>query len=185
MLDSDTRRDVNFRSPRYWVGRTEAWCWHCRELTPLLSLALPPGHFALDEEAGGTADVDGVADTVDAADAARDGTSDAWSVVDGAAFLFYVEHLPPEVRERLARINRHYRPVFSEPTAGNYWANHCKHCEALLEDHELFCEPDGAFLPTSEAAAAAIHLLSVEEPFEAVAGGHAVEPQFFDSLGRS
>jgi hypothetical protein len=64
---------------------------------------------------------------------------------------------------------------------GSYWANHCERCGALQEDHELFCEPEGAFLPTSPAAAATIELLSVHECLEAGAAGYAIDPAFIAS----
>ncbi len=51
----------------------------------------------------------------------------------------------------------------------------------MLDDHDLFCEPEGAFLPTSHARAAAIQLLRIDEPLEAAAAGYACDPQFFES----
>jgi hypothetical protein len=49
----------------------------------------------------------------------------------------------------------------------------------LLDDYELHCEPDGAFMPCGEAEAGNILLLQIDEPFEAVAAGCALEPEFF------
>ncbi len=51
----------------------------------------------------------------------------------------------------------------------------------MLDDHDLFCEPEGAFLPTSQAQAAAIQLVRIDEPLEAAAAGYACDPQFFES----
>jgi len=42
---------------------------------------------------------------------------------------------------------------------------------AEQDDFELFCEPEGAFSPTSKEAAALIRLHEVSEPFEAEAAG--------------
>jgi hypothetical protein len=53
-----------------------------------------------------------------------------------------------------------------------------------LDDHELFCEPEGAFLPTSESTAAAIHLVLVDEPFETSAAGYSYEPPLLDAMIR-
>jgi hypothetical protein len=62
--------------------------------------------------------------------------------------------------------------------------NHCARCRALQGDHFLHCEPDGAFMPATAAAAAAIVLLEIHEPFEASAAGYAYEPDYFDSMRR-
>jgi len=66
----------------------------------------------------------------------------------------------------------------------SYWANHCEQCGNLLGDHDLHCEPEGAFMPTSEAAAKAIQLLRFDAPFAAAAVGYACEPQFFSSMNK-
>ena len=44
---------------------------------------------------------------------------------------------------------------------------------------------DGAFMPSSEAAAANIHILQIQEPFQAVAAGYALEPEFFGFMRKS
>ena len=69
-----------------------------------------------------------------------------------------------------------YRPAVSPATQGCSWANHCEHCGSVQEDHDLFCEPEGAFLPVDAASASAIELTRIEEPFAAVAGGYAYDP---------
>jgi len=63
--------------------------------------------------------------------------------------------------------------------------HYCEHCGTLLGDHELHCEPEGAFMPSSEAAAANIHLLQIPEPFQAVAAGYTFEPEFFGFMRKS
>jgi hypothetical protein len=52
----------------------------------------------------------------------------------------------------------------------------------LLDDHELHCEPEGAFQPSSAADAARILLFQISEPLEAAAGGYAIEPEFFGCM---
>jgi hypothetical protein len=85
----------------------------------------------------------------------------------------------------LNQLSQFFRLAHSAATLSSYWANHCEHCGTLLGDHELHCEPDGAFTPSSEAAAANIHLLRIQEPFEAVAAGYAFEPEFFGFMRKS
>jgi hypothetical protein len=151
--------DANVRSQTYYVARTDTRCRHCGELTHLIALAMPCNHETLD------------ADTEFGAN--------AWQRTNANAFIFYVEHLPGAVQDRLIQLSQVFRLGYSAATLNSYWANHCEHCGTLLGDHELHCEPDGAFMPSSEAVAANIQLLQILEPFEAVAAGYALEPEFF------
>jgi len=154
--------DLNYRSPRYSVARADARCRYCGRLTRILALALPADHETLDTET-------------------NDG-SDAWYPAGANAFLFYVAYLPEAVQRRLFQVSPTFRPAHSEATANSYWANHCEHCDSRLADHELHCEPDGAFTPCSETEAAGIELLQIEEPFEAAAAGCTLEPEFFQFM---
>jgi hypothetical protein len=160
---------VNFRSSRYFLAHTVGVCWHCNALTSLFALALPPGHEALDLD-----DDAPIGETPE----------DTWNVASHGAFLFYVEYLPDGVRRRVNGFAPSYRLGRSDAVEGFHWANHCERCDSLLDDHELFCEPEGAFLPTSEASAGLIHLLAVDEGFEAAVAGYAYEPQFFDAMSK-
>ena len=163
---------ANVRSQSYFVARTSVRCPHCGLPTRLLALAMPHNHETLDE---------------DAQDDAGDGAElspETWQQAGTNAFLFFVEHLSDAVRDRLNRLSPLFRPAHSAATLNSYWANHCEHCGRLIGDHELHCEP-GAFMPSSEAAAANIELVRIPEPFEAVAAGYAMEPEFFASMRKS
>ena len=107
-----------------------------------------------------------------------------WSVAAHNAFLFYVDFLPEIICSRLQQLAQWYRFGQSRATESSHWANHCERCDSLLDDHELFCEPEGAFLPANEASAALIHLLPIDESIEAAAAGYAYEPAFFDAMSR-
>ena len=163
---------ANVRSQSYYVARTNVRCWHCGSSTSLLALAVPDDHETLDEDTQAAADGGGPA-------------ADAWHPANAHAFLFYVVSLPDGVRGRLNQLSRFFRLAHSAVTSSSYWANHCEHCGTLLGDHELHCEPDGAFMPSSEAAAANIHILKIREPFQAVAAGYALEPEFFGFMRKS
>ena len=161
------RNDINIRSPRFLLARTVGTCWHCRATIPLFALAVPPGHMVLEPD-----------------DEAQDEETavDTWRIAAVSAFLFYVEYLPAAVQNRLKQVTQSYRLGDCAVVAGSHWANHCEHCGSLLDDHELFCEPDGAFLPTDESRARIIHLVPIDEAFEADAAGYAYEPDFFDAM---
>jgi hypothetical protein len=197
--------DANVRSQTYYVARTSLRCWHCGMSTRLLALAMPQDHETLDADtqgevevvAGAGAEVEGEveagAGTETGADAEvgvenevetdaeghDESAPDDWQRANLNAFIFYVQHLPDDVQDRLSQLSQFFRLAHSDATQNSYWANHCEHCGTLLGDHELYCEPDGAFLPSSEAAAAGIQLLQIPEPFEAAAAGYAFEPEFF------
>jgi hypothetical protein len=156
--------DPSVRSPAYYVARASAPCPDCGLTTRLLALALPQLHEVLDADA--------------------DDVKDEWQRTDANAFLFYVAWVSEDVMRRLERLSRFYRPARSAATHDTYWANHCEHCATLLDDHGLHCEPDGAFSPSSEAAAANIELLTIDEPFEAAASGYTLEPEFFGAIPR-
>jgi hypothetical protein len=163
---------ANVRSPSYFVARTSVRCPHCSLPTRLLALALPHDHETLNEDAQD-----------DDEDSAQR-LPEAWQRAGVNAFLFYVERLPKGVRHRLNQLSRLFHPAHSAATLNTYWANHCEHCGRVLDDHELHCEP-GAFMASSEAAAANIELVRIPEPFAAVAAGYAMEPEFFACMRES
>ena len=171
MSATQSAPDINVRSQTYYVARTAVPCSHCGLSTQLLALAMPHHHETLH--------VDIRADADDRPDL------DTWQRADLSAFLFYVEYLPDEVQGRLSQLSQFFRKAYSAVTSSSYWANHCEHCRTLLADHELHCEPDGAFMPSTEVAAANIQLLQIHEPFEAVAAGYAFESEFFRSMRAS
>jgi hypothetical protein len=158
MVDLQQPDPVNIRSSNYYIARTDTQCWHCGRWTPVLALAVPEGHLALDTEAE---------------------ELNAWQSVGVSAFLFYVVDLPDGVQRRVAQLCPEFRVAHGDAAQISYWANHCEHCDSLLGDHELHCEPDGGFMPCSEPEAARIWLLRIGDAFEAAAAGYAPEPEFF------
>jgi hypothetical protein len=179
--------EINIRSTRYYIVRTVSTCWHCGSPTALVAIAVPPGHETLD------VDDDASDEGSDGETLHREHPAAAWSAADHNAFLFYVDFLPAAVLERINQYQPGYRPLDAAAAAaapaagggpGSYWANHCEKCGCQLDDHELFCEPEGAFLPTSELTAAAIQLVLVDEPFETSAAGYSYEPPLFDAMIR-
>jgi hypothetical protein len=170
MADSNSNASINVRSHSYWIAHAAGECSSCRAETRLVALALPPQHQSL------ALDWDIEKDEL---------VAYTWETAEWSAFLFYVEYLPEKIRRRMQAAAEGYRFAFSERTQGSYWANHCAACGALLEDHDLFCEPDGAFLPTTAAGAAVVALERVDEALEAGAAGYACDPQFLASMAKS
>jgi hypothetical protein len=153
----------DFRATSFIAATTRVQCSHCGRVTGVLALAVPPNHEVLDAE---TSDEEGT-----------------WQPVAARAFLFYVSHLSEPVLRRVLALCPTYREAYSEVTWNSYWANHCEHCDSLLPDHELHCEP-GVFMPINESEAANIELLTIDEPFEAEAAGYALEPEHFQFMQR-
>jgi hypothetical protein len=160
MSEIELMRDANIRSQSYFIATATTRCWHCGLSTRVLALAVPGGHKTMGES----------------------GRADAWDRSSGDAFLFYVEQVSDSVRKRLAAASPFFHVSMSTTTLNSYWASHCENCGTLLEDHELHCEPDGAFAPSNEQAATCIRLLQVHEPFEAVSAGYAPEPEFLSFM---
>ncbi|MDP9014492.1 MAG: hypothetical protein M3O41_17895 [Pseudomonadota bacterium] len=167
MSQAGESNGINIRSPSFFLARTVGTCGHCRRPTSLFALAVPPGHRTLELDHDGEAE---------------DLASDAWLLADHCAFLFHIEFLPTAVQVRVKQLTQSDRFGFSDAATGALWGNHCDQCDSFLNDEELFCEPEGAFLPTSESSAGLIHLLRIDEEFEATAAGYAFEPPFFDAM---
>ena len=163
----------NVRSRTYRVACASAYCGHCAALTRVLSLVVPPGHEILEDDP--SVGTDGGTESLDA----------GWQHGSTSAILFYLEDLSTGVCGHLQALSRSFRLAYSTVTLNSYWANHCEKCGSLLEDHELHCEPGAAFQPISAADAANIVLIQIQEPLEAAAGGYAIEPEFFGSMGKS
>jgi hypothetical protein len=109
-------------------------------------------------------------------------TEERWISEDAAALLFYVERLSKEAGELLMELAPQFWIDHSTPVDRSYCVNHCQHCGTIQEDHNLHCEPDAAFLPTSVAAAEQIHAVSVQMPFLARAGGISELPSFLSPM---
>lgn len=159
--------DLNVRSDSYWIAHTVGECSRCCAATRIVALALPPGHESL---------------TLEWATDRHECVGYVWESVASRAFLFYVEHLSESVQRRLREFSRSYRRARGTDTFGPYWANHCEHCGTVMDDHHLFCEPGGAFLPATPENARAVKLARIAESLEAGAVGYACEPHFFESM---
>ena len=159
----------NVRSTRYFVASTTVQCWHCARATEVVALGVPAGHELADfpGEEGHPAD---------------DPSAPAWEPSDLSAILFFVRDLKEPARRRLQQASGGFRLAYSAATFDSYWANHCAHCGELLDDHELHCEPNIAFVAADPARARAVRLARVDEGVEAAADGYAIEPQFFDLM---
>jgi len=156
---------INNRAPSYFIACGLQRCGHCRKLTPVVGLVLPAGHETLE---------------VDADVALGALANDAWETAEVGAILFDVEYLPEAVENRLRQLSQHYRADRGEATERLSWTNHCAFCGAPQADVELYCEPEGAFMPISPEAAAKIQLYEVREAFEAQSAGYAYAPEFLE-----
>lgn len=171
MIDPLSSVEANVRAPRYFIARTRRVCGHCNVPTYLFALALPQDHETLE--------VEEAAENVGAIDA---GAAGVWVPANRPALIFHVEFLNEEVVARLDSLTNSFRLAQQESVAEPSWTNHCEACGSRFDDQELFCEPGEAFFPSNEPGAAAIRLLSIEEPLEAAAGGYSVDPNFFHAM---
>ena len=147
---------ANLRAAAYYIARTWTACPHCGLATLLTALAVSAGHEIRDDE------------------------SDDWEPVEAHAFSFYIAAVSVPVHRQLRKHAPDFRFICDEATGDAGWANHCEHCCLPIDDDLLHIEPGGhGFVPCSEDQAATVSLLKVDEPFEALAAGYAVEPEFF------
>lgn len=162
MSGSANASNINIRSSGYFIACGTVTCGRCRASTLVIGLGLPPAHETLSTNA-------------------EDGESapDSWEDATCNALVFYIEYLPDAVQRQLTSFSPWYRFDHGARSQESYWANHCEKCGSLLDDQEIFCEPEGPFLPTSEASAAGIQIFWIDEPIEAAAAGYALDPQFF------
>lgn len=160
---------VNSRSQTFIIAQATQCCASCGMRTAVIGIVLPVGHEVLEIDS-------------DAHVGMR--ATDVWEVAEAAAALFYVEHIPEGVLSRLRQLSQHYHMGSSDAAEESYWMNHCSFCGVGQDDFELYCEPEGAFMPISAEAAASIRLCEVNEPFVAQAAGYAYAPEFFDQAQR-
>jgi hypothetical protein len=148
--------ETNIRAAAFFLAQSVAACGRCSQPSSAFSFGLLPGHQRQVDE--------------------------RWESVDTSVLLFYIDYLPPEVIFVAQELTPHYQLDYSPLTATEYWLNHCQHCGALLEDHDLHCEPDGAFLPLNTREAERILLVEFREPFSARARGWSDNLLFFASM---
>ena len=74
-----------------------------------------------------------------------------------------VEQIPQRLQTLIDKKYLNYYMDYSKTAESYYFMNHCEHCEAKLGDFFLHCEPDGAFFPTTEAAAKEKKLIELED----------------------
>lgn len=163
--------DFNLCADNYLIAITEGTCGSCGRATRLIGLILPAGAEVLGEEA--------MTDPVGEPQPA------SWERSSGATLLFYILTLPPQASRHLWRIAPAYRLADGGETEFAYWANHCEHCDGRFDDQDLFCEFDGAFVPTNSAAAAKIELKRICEPIAVLTAGAACDPPYLSHMCES
>jgi hypothetical protein len=141
---------MRIRADRYAIASASARCPVCGQWTQVVALVAPEFHERSVE--GG------------------------WEIVAERASLFYVTQLSAVVRHRLASLSPWYRQAHAGPQAS--FVNHCERCAHPLEDHDLHCEPGGAFQPQTPADARGIAVWSIDEALDAEAGGVGHDPAF-------
>jgi len=159
------QHDINSRSQIYFIARGWQRCECCRNMTSVVGLLVPAGHETLETDARTESDRS---------------AAEVWERADHEAILFDVEYLPRAIQNRLRQVAPHYRVSGANAAGRSNWVNHCSCCGAQQADFDLFCEPEGAFVPISPAAAAQIRLITVHEPFEAHASGYGHAPEFLE-----
>lgn len=158
---------INIRAARYFIAESAKACWKCGGSTRVYGFLLPAGH-----------------ETVNDAGSDDDAVTVEWVAIDEPTIIHYVDCLPIAVQSRIATLTHHYRLDFSQTTQSSYWMNHCEHCGMKQGDFEMYCEPQGAFLPLYKYEAEQITVHLVHEPFEASCGGFSYGIEWFEYMRR-
>ncbi|WP_237385429.1 DUF5710 domain-containing protein [Xenorhabdus sp. Sc-CR9] len=132
----------NVHAEYWYLAQTRTTCPHCQAHTTVTAFMLPTGHKMLEE--------------ID---------DDDYTEQDNPAFVFYIADIPTAVRNVLSGFPHTLRKVVGQRIRREHWINHCEHCDAPLDDADLFAEVGGAFFPSSGKDAAAIQLHRINEPF--------------------
>jgi hypothetical protein len=157
--------DANFRASYCYLLDAMTPCLRCGFQTAVYALALPAAHQWLysDDESG------------------QAGT---WQSANAPAVLLHVEELSSAVAIRLRELAPRYRLGFSPASGASRWVNHCDHCDEPLEDDDLHCEPEAAFMPISPEAAHSIRLTEVRHPLEVSAADCASDAIWLSHVTR-
>jgi hypothetical protein len=156
--------NANYKASHFYLLCTKHACRQCGLLTRVFALAMPASHQSLywddDNE-----------------------LADVWQPAEVPTVLYHVTALTAAVSLRLQELAPRYR---MSPNASNNarWTNHCDHCHERLDDDDLHCELEAAFMPTSIEAARAIHLIEVLEPIQVNATDSALDAQWLPDVSR-
>jgi hypothetical protein len=133
--------------------------------TPVFALAVPAPHQFLhpDDE---------------------DERVEVWHSANTPAVLLHIEALNSATAIRLRDLAPGYQSSPAPASGVSRWINHCNHCDGTLEDDELHCEPEAAFMPVSPKAAHRIRLTEVFHPLQVNAADSAPDATWLDYAAR-
>jgi Domain of unknown function (DUF5710) len=151
--------EPNIKATYYYIAETKNICWKCSQVTRVFGLLLPPDHEEFEE--------------------------DEWERRNYRTLIHFVTYIPDAVQARMAGFTKHYRVDFSKTADGSYWMNHCEHCGAKQGDFPMYNEPEGAFFPIDERAAALISLHRVDEPIAAKCDSLSIDVSFFEDMRKA
>ena len=145
----------NMRAPFWYLAVSTRACWHCKAISHVFAIMLPPGNevlTAVEDESG-----DACAD---------DAVDDCWKESEDSTLLSYITDVPESVAAQLRQRAPRYHADSSQTIQSTYWMNHCEHCKAKLGDFETV-EEVGTF-------DGQVELAQIDEPFAAACGGHTL-----------
>jgi len=157
----------NIRASSYFVLRAAHRCDACGSVSPVIALAVPPGHESTE------ADLE-----LDDADADSPGLDPQafrdwlfapvqWQTIPGPAMISSTRALAPGVAQTLSALAPGYRP---NPERSGEWSNFCEHCDKPIWDGALYPTTGQAFCPGGPEAAAQVSAQQVDAPFAAFYG---------------
>jgi len=88
------------------------------------------------------------------------------------AIISDIVEIPPNILAEISSHNSYFRLRDARYSDSMVFANSCPHCDEMVDDFYIICEPDGPFMPMNKREARKLKLveLPIKEPFEIGAG---------------
>lgn len=142
----DTKKISLIAKAPFWLGVAQKTCWKCGNTTEVIAFA--SNNFL----------------TYDYSDDDHD--SQEWSIQDYFSFFSMPNYIEKEIIDIIHSRYPFFKLGFSKTINGKYWANHCKHCDALQGDFFMHEEPGGEFSPVDMNGYKAITLWEIPYQFD-------------------
>ena len=116
----------SLRARSFLIIKGAEHCWKCHQACDVYAFCLPASEEMKYDEDG----------------------QEYWSAIPGVATVCDITSLSRHPESVMTHISKgKLRKDHSHTVGGEYFMNHCQHCDAKLGDHFLFGEPGGAFFP--------------------------------------
>lgn len=147
------QEEPNVKADYFFVAKTQASCWRCKEYVDVYALFLPDGYLGSAYE-----DEDDLSNN-----------NKLWAEGMGVGALSFVSSVSDEVLAALATHAPGYTRDYSKTTKTYYLMNHCPHCKSSQGDFFLHDGLGSPFFPITDEACKRVEMTPINLRFEAQA----------------